>query len=116
MKDINIFLIVVFVSMIISGVLLTLSYWGYRYKADIEKKSVYECGFSPFGQARTQFDIKFYLVSLLFIVFDVETLILCPFALEHISFSALEAFVVLVFCLLILFGICYEINSKVLDF
>ena len=47
-----------------------------------EKLSPYECGFDPFDDARNEFDIKFYLVAILFLVFDIETLFLFPWAIS----------------------------------
>ncbi|HZH61971.1 MAG TPA: NADH-quinone oxidoreductase subunit A [Metabacillus sp.] len=47
-------------------------------KADIEKISAYECGFDPFGEVRQPFDVRFYLVSILFIIFDLEITFLFP--------------------------------------
>ena len=45
---------------------------------DLEKISSYECGFEPFGNARSRFDINFYLVGIMFIVFDIEVAFLLP--------------------------------------
>jgi NADH:ubiquinone oxidoreductase subunit 3 (subunit A) len=58
-----------------------------RTKLDVEKVTPYECGFSPFNDARIKFDVKFYLVSLLFILFDLEVAFLLPWALI-ISFES----------------------------
>src|SRR5262245_17114029 len=50
-------------------------------KPDPEKLSAYECGFNAFGDARMKFDVRFYLVSLLFIIFDLEVAFLFPWAI-----------------------------------
>lgn len=47
-------------------------------KMDLEKLSAYECGFDPFGDARHTFSVKFYLVAILFIIFDLEIIFLFP--------------------------------------
>jgi NADH:ubiquinone oxidoreductase subunit 3 (subunit A) len=47
-------------------------------KIDLEKLSAYECGFDPFGDARHTFSVKFYLVAILFIIFDLEIIFLFP--------------------------------------
>jgi NADH:ubiquinone oxidoreductase subunit 3 (subunit A) len=47
-------------------------------KVDLEKLSAYECGFDPFGDARHTFSVKFYLVAILFIIFDLEIVFLFP--------------------------------------
>lgn len=98
MREIFFFCISIIIGFVISSVLYSISLLRVRSKVDIEHTSVYECGFSPFAQARSPFNIKFYLVSLIFIIFDIETLILCPFAIEHLTFTVNEEFVLWVFC------------------
>jgi NADH-quinone oxidoreductase subunit A len=104
------------ISITISIVLITLTFWGYNTKIDIEKTSIYECGFTPYSQARSTYDIKFYLVSLLFIVFDVEVLFLFPFALNKEDLTMGDLNWILFFIIFIFLGIFYEIKSKVLEF
>ena len=71
------FIIALALASIISG----LSFIFATRKADPEKISAYECGFDPFDDARSRFDIQFYLVSILFIIFDLEVTFLFPWAL-----------------------------------
>lgn len=54
---------------------------------DIEKISIYECGFDPFEDALGRFDIRFYLVSILFLIFDIEVIFLFPWALVCFIFN-----------------------------
>ena len=80
----------------ISSGLSTLIYglsfvFGTRPKEDVEKVSAYECGFDPFGDARSQFDIRFYLVSILFIIFDLEAVFFYPWCVSF-SFLNIEGF------------------------
>lgn len=110
------FLTSVIVSIIISIIIIILTFWGYRTKIDLEKTSIYECGFTPYAQARSTFDIKFYLVSLLFIVFDVEVLFLFPFALNPYNLSIIEINSIIFFIIFIFLGIYYEIKSNILNF
>jgi NADH:ubiquinone oxidoreductase subunit 3 (subunit A) len=110
------FLVTVIIAFILSFVILFVSLWGFQYKVDIEKTAVYECGFSPFLAPRVPFDVKFYLVSLLFIVFDIEMLILCPFAINHNFLMGSERFLFVFFIFFIFLGIVYEIKTRVLDF
>ena len=58
--------------------LFLVSYLVSPKKVDSEKVSPYECGFNPFEDSRTQFDVKFYLISILFIIFDLEVIFLFP--------------------------------------
>lgn len=110
------FLIAASCSLIISGALMFLTFWGHRAKIDIEKTSIYECGFTPYAQPRSTFDIKFYLVSLLFIVFDVEIIFLFPISIQKYNYSTAEINLILFFIAFIFLGIFYEIKSKVLEF
>ncbi len=63
---------------IISTLALTLSYTAVYQDNYLEKISVYECGFEPFEDTRVKFDVRFYLVSILFIIFDIEIMFLFP--------------------------------------
>jgi len=66
------------------------------FKPNKEKSSAYECGFSPFEDARLPFDVKFYLVAILFIIFDLETAFLFPWAisLHHLGWVGFWAMMV----------------------
>ncbi|MGA2795739.1 MAG: NADH-quinone oxidoreductase subunit A, partial [Roseiarcus sp.] len=64
----------------IGGVLLVAPFVVAYKNPDPEKLSAYECGFNPFDDARMKFDVRFYLVSLLFIIFDLEIAFLFPWA------------------------------------
>jgi NADH-quinone oxidoreductase subunit A len=73
--------IIVFVvlSIVLSAFLLLLSYSiSYKKKNDIEKISAYECGFEPFGTGVSSFEVHFYIVGVLFIIFDLEIVFLYP--------------------------------------
>lgn len=65
-------------SAVISCVVFGLSYGLSVRVTDKEKVSAYECGFNPFEDARNQFDVRFYLVAILFIIFDLEVSFLFP--------------------------------------
>jgi len=60
------------IALVISLLLFSLSILFVYQRPDKEKMSVYECGFNPFGDARSKFEVKYYLVGILFIVFDLE--------------------------------------------
>ena len=68
-------------AIILSCVILFLSYALSTSAPDVEKVSAYECGFEPFDDARNKFDIRFYLIAILFIVFDLEISYLFPWVL-----------------------------------
>jgi len=68
----------IFFSIILSIIILLLSYLLSVSAPDIKKLSSYECGFDPYENARNVFDIRFYLVAILFIVFDLEAVFFLP--------------------------------------
>lgn len=73
-----IILIFFFFALVLSSLFFTLSFLLVPKKFDQEKVSAYECGFNPFEDARATFDIRFYLVAILFLVFDLEISFLFP--------------------------------------
>jgi NADH-quinone oxidoreductase subunit A len=75
------------VSIGLASVILGASYFLGIQKPDTEKVSVYECGFDPYEDSRNAFDVRFYLVAILFIIFDLEAMFLFPWAvsLGHLS-------------------------------
>ena len=73
--------------LVISGAILFATFWGYKTRIDVDKTSIYECGFTPYQSARVPLEIKFYLIALLFIIFDVEVLILFPFAVNYLDLN-----------------------------
>ena len=75
-------LIVFLVALILAIVLFSLSYVVAKQVPDAEKISAYECGFDPFEDARNTFDVRFYLVAILFIIFDLEAAFLYPWAVS----------------------------------
>lgn len=76
-----------------------------------EKLSSYECGFEPFDTARSKFEIKFYLVAILFIIFDLEVAYLFPWCLIFNPFN----FIVLFFLVVLTIGFVYEYTKGALD-
>lgn len=69
------------VSVVLSSLLLMLSYLLSNQNPDTEKLSTYECGFEPYEDSRNKFDIKFYIIAILFIVFDIEAIFIFPWSI-----------------------------------
>jgi NADH-quinone oxidoreductase subunit A len=82
---------------------------------DSEKLSAYECGFEAFDDTRSKFDVRFYLVSILFIIFDLEIAFLFPWAvvLNKIGFAGFLAMII--FLVLLLLGFLYEWKRGALE-
>ncbi len=79
------------------------------------KLSAYECGFDAFGDARRRFDVRFYLVAILFIIFDVEVAFLFPWAVSLAKIGLLGFFSMLGFLGVLTVGFIYEWNKGALD-
>jgi NADH-quinone oxidoreductase subunit A len=77
----SIFLIIIIAS-ILASVIFIFSYILAIQNPESEKLSSYECGFEPYEDARLQFDVKFYLIAILFIVFDIEAMFLYPWCVS----------------------------------
>ena len=78
-------------SVILAFIIIFLSYSLSTSNPDVEKVSAYECGFDPYEDARNVFDVRFYLVAILFIIFDLEAVYFFPWSIS-ISFLSLEGF------------------------
>jgi len=83
----------------------------------IEKNSAYECGFNPFGEARNKFDVRFYLVGILFIIFDLEIVFLFPWSIfDTITLQTKVSFYsMMIFLILLLIGFLYEWKKNALE-
>ena len=82
---------------------------------DSEKLSAYECGFEAFDDARSKFDVKFYLVSILFIIFDLEIAFLFPWAITLGSIGFLGFISMMIFLFILTIGFIYEWKKGALD-
>ena len=77
-QEYSVIIIFFIISSCLSTLLFLLSYFIAPKKFDQEKISAYECGFNPFDDARSTFDVRFYLVAILFLIFDLEVSFLFP--------------------------------------
>ena len=75
----------------------------------------YECGFDPFGDARAKFDIRFYLVAILFIIFDLEVAFLIPWAINLKAIGMFGFWSMIVFLLVLTVGFIYEWKKGALE-
>jgi NADH-quinone oxidoreductase subunit A len=82
---------------------------------DPEKNSVYECGFNAFDDARMKFDVRFYLVSILFIIFDLEIAFLFPWAVAFGDMSMAAFWSMMLFLAVLTVGFAYEWKKGALE-
>jgi NADH-quinone oxidoreductase subunit A len=86
-----------------------------RQSPDSEKLSPYECGFEPFSDARSKFDVRFYLVSILFIIFDLEVAFLFPWAISLGDLGLFGFWSMVVFLAVLTVGFVYEWKKGALE-
>ena len=82
---------------------------------DPEKLSAYECGFNAFGDSRMKFDVRFYLVSILFIIFDLEVAFLFPWAVSLGEIGAFGFWSMVIFLAVLTVGFAYEWRKGALE-
>ncbi len=82
---------------------------------DPEKLSAYECGFEPFNDSRMEFDVRFYLVAILFIIFDLEIAFLFPWAISLGKIGVFGFVSMMVFLFILTIGFIYEWKKGALD-
>lgn len=78
------------------------------FKPTKQKLSSYECGFEPFGDARGKYDILFYVVAILFILFDIEIVLLFPWVITHAEQPIRAYFLIYIFLFTLVLGFAYE--------
>lgn len=103
------------VSAVIGLILLLSAFVLAPSNPDPEKTSTYECGFPPFDDARMKFDVRFYLVSILFIIFDLEIAFLFPWAVAFRDLSNIGFYVMMVFLAILTIGFIYEWKKGALE-
>ena len=102
-------------SCILTVIIMSLSYILIFQNSDSEKISAYECGFQPFEDARSKFDIRFYLVAILFIIFDLEIAFLFPWAISLGNIGILGFSSMMIFLFILTIGFIYEWKKGALD-
>ena len=99
----------------ISSIIFSLSFILIQQKDDLEKLTAYECGFNPYDDARKVFDVKFYLVTLLFIIFDLEAVYIFPWVLTLSSNFSLGFWTMIEFLIELVVGFIYVWCSDALE-
>ncbi|MCC7411947.1 MAG: NADH-quinone oxidoreductase subunit A [Gammaproteobacteria bacterium] len=102
-------------AVVLLGVGTILGRIGARYRGDAQKASAYECGFEPFEDMRLRFDVRYYLVAILFIVFDLEIAFLFPWAVSLRETGRFGLGVMGVFLVILTVGFIYEWKKGALE-
>jgi len=109
------FLIYFIITSILAIILILISYLISPRAGDIEKLSAYECGFEPFDDARKKFDIQFYLIAILFIIFDLEIAFLFPWVICLDDLNSSGFWSMLFFLFILTIGFIYEWKKGALE-
>lgn len=109
------FLFFVLVAFLVLIILFFVSYFLMQRNIDLEKMSAYECGFDPFEDSLGRFDIKFYLVAILFLIFDLEIVFLFPWSIMLYKLGMFSFWVIFYFLFVLVIGFIYEWRKGALD-
>jgi NADH-quinone oxidoreductase subunit A len=103
------FLSISLILLLLVSVLYLVSFWVSSTNRTIEKLSAYECGLEPMGNARLKFEILYYVIGILFLIFDLEIIFLIPLAAILFSFHSFLGFLILfLFITILTIGFIYE--------
>ena len=115
LKDYLSIIIFIFLALGLSVGFIVLNFIFSPKNPDPEKLSAYECGFEAFGDSRMEFDVRFYLVAILFIIFDLEIAFLFPWAISLGNIGPLGFWSMMIFLLVLTVGFVYEWKKGALD-
>ena len=115
LKDYFSIILFLVISLGLSCFFIMLNYLLSPKNPDPEKLSAYECGFEPFNDSRMEFDIRFYLVAILFIIFDLEIAFLFPWAISLGKIGLFGFFSMMIFLFILTVGFIYEWKKGALD-
>ena len=104
-----------FISLLLSIGFIVINYIASPSNPDPEKLSAYECGFEAFDNARIEFDVRFYLVAILFIIFDLEIAFLFPWAISLGNIGLLGFYSMMAFLFILTIGFNYEWKKGALE-
>ena len=115
LKDYLSIIIFLFVALGLSIGFIVLNFLFSPKNPDPEKLSAYECGFEAFGDSRMEFDVRFYLVAILFIIFDLEIAFLFPWAVSLGQIGLFGFVSMMIFLFILTIGFIYEWKKGALD-
>ena len=115
LKDYLSIILFLIIALCVSVAFIVINFVLSPKKPDPEKLSAYECGFEPFDDSRMEFDVRFYLVAILFIIFDLEIAFLFPWAISLGSIGLLGFCSMMIFLFILTVGFIYEWKKGALD-
>ena len=115
LKDYFSIILFIIIALLLSTGFIVVNFLFSPKKPDPEKLSAYECGFEPFSDSRMEFDVRFYLVAILFIIFDLEIAFLFPWAASLGNIGALGFWSMMIFLFVLTVGFVYEWKKGALD-
>ena len=115
LKDYFTIVLFLLISLLLSCGFIILNYMFSPNNPDPEKLSPYECGFEPFTDSRMEFDVRFYLVAILFIIFDLEIAFLFPWAISLGKIGIFGFVSMMIFLSILTIGFIYEWKKGALD-
>ena len=115
LKDYLSIIIFIFIALALSFGFILLNFLFSPRNPDPEKLSAYECGFDAFDDSRMEFDVRFYLVAILFIIFDLEIAFLFPWAISLGNIGILGFWSMMIFLGVLTIGFIYEWKKGALD-
>ncbi len=104
-----------FIALVLSVGFIFANFLAAPSNPDPEKLSAYECGFEAFDDSRMEFDVRFYLVAILFIIFDLEIAFLFPWAISLGNIGALGFWSMMIFLSILTIGFIYEWKKGALE-
>ena len=108
-------LLLIGISLALGGLMVSIPFATAKRHAYTAKDSQYECGFKGFGGTRKKFDVRFYLIAILFVVFDIEIAFLFPWAISVKALGVTGFVSVMTFLAILTIGFAYEWKKGALD-
>ena len=115
LKDYLPIILFLVIALILSAGFILVNFLLSPNNPDPEKLSAYECGFEPFNDSRMEFDVRFYLVAILFIIFDLEIAFLFPWAISLGAIGVFGFVSMMIFLFILTIGFIYEWKKGALD-
>ena len=115
LKDYLPIILFLVIALILSAGFILINFLLSPSNPDPEKLSAYECGFEPFNDSRMEFDVRFYLVAILFIIFDLEIAFLFPWAISLGKIGIFGFISMMIFLFILTIGFIYEWKKGALE-